>query len=933
MSTFIISLSVNQLPEPSGVVTPTFGWKMQSSRQGAAQAAYRITLWPASAPESPVWDSGEVASSCSFAIPYAGPALKPATAYGWRVAVKDEKGAWTESSPSRFATALDESTLANALWISAATPVRNDFDSSIFVKTVPNAREVRDAFWFVTGQGVFEAYVDGEPVSHRRLDGTLVRDSLKPGFTHCGKRRHYFSYDITHLVKRGAGESNTFSAIVTGGWWRDQITGHQGLESAFRAVLILRYADGTEEKVFTDTTWMSAYGGPVVKAEIFYGEDYDARYEAAFKAAATGANPSSAVVASSVRWAPARVNTEFKGETLPFKGWSIRQRDDIAIAPASIRVWSGVEGADDDHYGHVCVVREYRDGDDMVVRPGENLQIDFGQNAAAVPDFAFSANGGVRLKVRVAEMLNDGNGAISRHNDGPEGELYKDNYRDARAEIHYLFKGGEATYRPRFAFLGYRYISISVERGAVTIHRVRSIPVTSVAAEAETGSIETANPLLNRLIANGIWGQRSNYLSVPTDCPQRNERLGWTADTQVFTPTACYNANVYPFLLKWMDDMRDSRSADGSFPGVAPTAQYGDLMQQLGWADAGVIVPWTLWRHFGDTAVIEENWDAMRRYVDLLEEAKFDSPTAREHQWGDWLSYEKLESCGGGAYETLPDGTRRPSADALAYWQYLGCCYWLSDALMMADMADATGRADEVRALRDMAGRARDFLRTKFVDPADGMLIPLFRDMQTPALFALRLDLLDDAPAAATRDALLDNIRAHGDCLQTGFLGTSILMDTLTKIGAVDVAYTLLLQRKNPSWLYSVDQGATTFWERWNSYTKESGFGNAGMNSFNHYAYGAVIAWFYSTMAGIRTDAGKAGFAHFTLQPRPDKRIPSVKAAYESPYGKIESAWEYAADGTWHWRYTIPANTTATVVLPDGGKVEQGAGTYECARP
>lgn len=925
----ITSLTVNNLVAPFGVVNPSFSWKMESSRNGASQTAYRLRVCVGHGSEiSQVWDSGEIPSSISCGIPYSGPALESARNYRWTVSVKDETGSWTDSESTPFSSAIDSSFWAKSKWIAVAKTPNADRDTSIFIKSIANDAPVAEAWWFVAGMGVFEAYVGGEPISHMLDDGSTVRDALKPGFTHIEKRRSYFSYDITHLVKKDAGDTNVFSALCTGGWWRDQITGHRGDSTAFRCVIVLRYANGTTSILGSDESWMAAYAGPLPRADIFYGEDFDFRNLAKWRHWATtgdlGVNPDQA----DPIWLPARTDISFSGELVPLKGSPIRHRDDLAIAPASIRVWSGIEGADDSHYGHVRVVREYANNDELAVNPGENLQIDFGQNCAGVPEFVLTGTPNTRVTVRFAEMLCDGNGAYDRFNDGPEGELYKMNYRDARAEIHLFLADGEVVYRPRFTFFGYRYISVSTERGAIKIKRVRSIPVTSLTPEMESGNIETAVPILNRLIANGIWGQRSNYLSIPTDCPQRNERLGWTADTQVFTATACYNANVAGFLTKWMDDMRDSQDPDGSFPGVAPLAQYGGLMHQLGWADAGIIVPWTVWRILGNTDIVNENWDAMVRYMNLLEDMKYTSATSRSHQWADWLSCEKLESCGGGAYEKAPDGTHRPKADALVYWQYLGCCYWLWDSQMMAEMADNTGRAAEASAFRAMAGRARDFIRSKFIDPDDGLLIPLFRDMQTPALFALKLDLLNDAAATTTRDALLENMREHGNCLQTGFLGTSILMDTLSKIGALDTAYTLLLQRRYPSWLYPIDQGATTFWERWNSYTKETGFGNAGMNSFNHYAYGAVISWLYSAMGGIQPDSKVPGFKHFILKPQPDPRVPSVKVAFDSPYGKIESDWHYDESGSWHWTYTIPANTSATVILPDGSSFEQTSGTY-----
>ena len=299
------------------------------------------------------------------------------------------------------------------------------------------------------------------------------------------------------------------------------------------------------------------------------------------------------------------------------------------------------------------------------------------------------------------------------------------------------------------------------------------------------------------------------------------------------------------------------------------------------------------------------------------------------YQWADWLSFEKLESCGGGAFYTNEKGQSVPRPEAITYWNYLGGCYWLWDCRMMATMAEAIGKKDDAAEYRAMAARARAYLCKEFVDAKDGMLLPVFRDMQTPALFALKLGLLEREPIAKTKAALLQNFKDHGDCLQTGILGTSILMDTLTyDVGAPEMAYTLLLQHKNPSWLYSVDQGATTIWERWNSYTKKDGFGLAGMDSFNHYAYGSVLAWMYGTMAGIQEDVSNPGFKHIILAPLPDKRIGKVKASFRSAYGPIRSAWHYDEAGRWTWTFTIPANTTATVTVPGEQPKEYVAGTY-----
>ena len=933
-----VGLTTDQLVSPANIgAAPVFSWYMESARKGAAQTAYRLKIFEGLSGKNPVWDSGEVACGKSVAVKYGGPALKSAQKYVWTVEVKDEKGTWLKPAKGFFETGLFKKDDWNgAAWISAAdAKVRPqnargkqeaEDGTACFVKTIPNGKDVKEAYWTVAGLGAFEAYVNGEPVSRKgckTIKGRLVSDFLKPGFTHNAKTKYSFAYDVTHLMKTGKADANTFAAQVSSGWWRDKIVNFFGKKSAFRAQLILRYADGTEKKIGTDTTWLSATTGPVLRAAIFDGEDYDARIKTDWMTSRGGGLQSA--------FRPSEINTEFKGELFPMTGAPVRLREDIAIAPVEMYVWKDAEGAKDGEFGKVKKLRSYKDGDAIVVDKGETLVVDFGQNAAAIPCFIFSASEGVTLKMRPAEMLNDGNGAKKRGCDGPEGSAYFINYRAARTTLNYTFAGaGEEKYRPTFTFFGYRYASITTT-DKVTIKKIRSIPVTSIPKWSETGCLETGVADVNKLISNVKWGQYSNYLSVPTDCPQRNERLGWTADTQVFTEAASYNANVYGFFMKWMRDMRDTQHGDGSYTGVAPLAQYGsERGHQLGWADAGIIVPYTIWKQFGDTRVVEESWESMKRYMKLLEEMKYTSPQARGHQWADWLSYEKLETCGGGAWERGPNGKRRPKADALTYWQYLGCSYWLWDARMMATMADAIGKKEDAAAYRAMSDRALKFLREKFVDAKDGMLLPVFRDMQTPALFALKLGLLEKPEAIAqTKAALLKNFKDHGDCLQTGFLGTSILMDTLTyDVGAPDMAYTLLLQHKNPSWLYSVDQGATTIWERWNSYTKANGFGSAGMNSFNHYAYGAVLAWMYGTMAGIQEDVACPGFKHIILAPEPDKRMGHVKACFRSPYGPITSAWNYDQAGKWTWTFTIPANTTATVKIPGGETKEYVAGTY-----
>ncbi|MBR1868690.1 MAG: family 78 glycoside hydrolase catalytic domain [Bacteroidales bacterium] len=772
-----------------------------------------------------------------------------------------------------------------------------------FEARIANPRKVASARWMATSLGVFELYVNGTRVG---------KEVLRPGFTHREKTKYSFTYDVTSLLKTGKGAGNVFSAQVTPGWWADKIITpdqHEGMfgrKCAFRSVLELTFTDGSRQLIGTDTErWKAGIAGPVRHAAIFDGEEYDARVLPGWKTPELLEQP--------------EVNAEFSGEILPSPGAEVYHREDLALKPVRAWVWEGVENASKNAYGKVSVKREYSGAQTVVLQPGETLVVDFGQNAAAVPEFLFSAKEGTVLTCLPGELLNDGNGARSRGMDGPEGSVHRLNLRAATEQFRLVYtfgpRKGYVSYRPFCTFFGYRYISVTAT-GTVSIKNMASIPVTSIAENLETGTLRTGDESINKLISNTLWGQRSNYLSVPTDCPQRNERLGWTADTQVFTETGSFFADTDAFFHKWMKDMRDSQSETGSFPAVAPTAQYGDNMMRHGWSDAGVIVPWTVWKQFGDTAIIDENWDAMVRYMNHVDETRFDYDAIADecgrYQYGDWLSYEPLESHGGGAVKTK-DGVRYPYPEAVEYWNFISACYWAMDAGKMRDMAAATGR--DAGKYASMQASAKAYIREKFLKPDGSFKLEILNGMQTPALFALTAGVLDEAGSRVAGERLRTNFAAHGCCLQTGFLGTSILMDALTENGMADIAWDLLFQRKNPSWLYSVDNGATTIWERWNSYTKEKGMGPRGMNSFNHYAYGCVCAWIWKTAAGIAADTSAPGFRHIIMKPVPDKRLGRIDASYRSAAGLIESSWRFDGD-LWIWDFTVPEGSSASVTVP-----------------
>ena len=827
--------------------------------------------------------------------------------------------------------ALDDSAWDSSVWISAAdaevitgivngnTNCRAADGSSWFATTLKNDAKVVSARWMTAGLGVYQIYVNGTAIGE---------EILKPGFTHYAKTKISFTYDITDAFCTKAGAENVLAAQVTPGWWADKIVtqggqeGMTGKKCAFRGVLELTFADGSKKLYGTGTDdWKAGIAGPVKHAAIFDGEEYDARELPGYACIEKLGVPEQ--------------NTEFNGEIIPTAGAEIYLREDLALSPVKAYVWSGIEGAGEEEYGKVVIDREFTRGEAITVAPGQTLVIDFGQNCAGVPSFEFKAAEGTVLTCLPSEILNDGNGAKSRGMDGPEGSCHRTNLRtpDQGMRLTYTFADSRdfVTYRPECTFFGYRFVYITAN-GEVTLRSIASIPVTSIAKNLETGTMVTGSDDVNKLISNIIWGQRSNYLSVTTDCPQRNERLGWTADTQVFTETGTFFANTDGFFHKWMRDMRDTQSELGGYPGVAPWGQYGaesTSMMRVGWADAGIIVPWTVWKQFGDKAIIEECWESMEKFMNHVDETCYDHHALAaengDYQWADWLSYEPLESCGGGAFIEDAGGKRIRRPETYIYWNYLCASYWAMDAAMMRDMASAAGK--DAARYEAMTARAKAYIRDNFLNADGTFKLAILNTMQTPALFALKNGVVEGAAKEAMAARLRKNFEEHDNCLQTGFLGTSILMGTLTDNGMADIAYDLLFQHKNPSWLYSVDNGATTIWERWNSYMLDKGMGPKGMNSFNHYAYGCVGEWLWETAAGIAADPSVPGFTHIIMSPVADKRLGSMKAEYKSAAGLIKSAWRYEGDSL-IWDFTIPEGATATVTFPGREPEEYTAGSY-----
>lgn len=721
-----------------------------------------------------------------------------------------------------------------------------------------------------TALGVFEVYVNGKRVGN---------DEMKPGWTDYRFRVFEFDYDITDLCKT-SGENNIV-ACVAPGWYSGRIAnafyGNKG--AAFCAEITVTDKDGKVTVFATDESWETTFGGRVRTSEVWDGELYDAREKNIFE------NP------DSYEWKPAALCDYATCSIVPHVGETVKlKRKDVA--PVSAVVYDGTKDNGTD-FGEINIVSK-RLGNRCEcgkIKAGEKLIVDFGVEFTARPRFKLYAPKDTKVRVYCGEMLND-SGLLSRGNDGAKGSLYIDNYRSALSRIEYISNGEVEEYSPAYTFFGYRYLEIVPDNDIEILYIVSDIIGSDL---KRTGKIETSNAEVNKFIDNVYRGLESNYLSVPSDCPQRDERLGWTGDTQIFCGAAAYFVNAYNFLSKWMGDMRDSQLESGSFPFVAPTCFPENKLSYsaAAWADAGIIVPYKMWLMYGDKSILADNYEAMEKYVDFI--YRTNGLEGPNHFFGDWLAYEETPH------------------------KYISICYFSYDALLMERISRELGKLDRAEYYAKLRADINTYYVEKFVENGE-----LKIKTQTGYLLPLAFKMLEGELYHKAVSELKANIAQNDYTLTTGFVGAGALNTTLSSVGLDDEAYSLLLQTRDPSWLYSVRQGATTVWERWNSYTVENGFGKVDMNSFNHYAYGAVTEWMFASIAGIKPIEEYAGFEKFILAPTPDtresipegqERITSVKAEFESKMGLIKAAWCYE-NGEFVYRVTIPETTEATVEFP-----------------
>jgi alpha-L-rhamnosidase len=705
---------------------------------------------------------------------------------------------------------------------------------------------VRRATLYASALGCYRMYLNGRPVGD---------DYFTPDWTDYHKRVYYNTYDVTDLVRPNA--RNAIGGVLGAGWycgpvgWQRQGNVY-GDKARLLVQLEIERADGTIQTVATDGTWRAAFG-PWIEGELIAGETYDATKEIAGWDSAG---------LDDAAWRPAAVGDSIAAKLQAFPGVTVRETD--ALRPVKI----------------------------SEPKPGVFV-FDMGQNFAGFARLKVRGPAGTRVVLRFAEMLN------------PDGTIYTTNLRGARATDTYVLKGqGEEVWQPRFTFHGFRYVEATGYPGRPTEDAVTGVVVNSDIPLA--GQFECSSPMVNRLYRNIVWTQRANFISIPTDCPQRDERLGWTGDAQAFVGAAAYNADVAAFFTKWLVDLDDAQAPDGEFPNVAPRAveTKGGV---AAWSDAGTICPSTVYQVYGDRRLLERHYAAMARWVEFCRAHSKDLLRPAEGH-GDWLSINA---------DTPKD--------------VIATAYFAHSAKLTADAARRLGKQADARKYDGLFEQIKTAFNKAYVAP-DGKIKG---DTQTCYVLALAFDLLPPEQRAAAARRLANDIRAHATHLTTGFVGTSLLMPVLSATGNTPLAYRLLLNDTFPSWGFTIKHGATSIWERWDGWTPDKGFQTPGMNSFAHYAFGAVGQWLFQTVAGIDTE--EPGYKRLLIRPQPAAGLTWVKAACRSIHGPIATHWK-TENGTLMLSVSIPANTTATVCLPvaDPSQVTEGgrpAAQSEGVRP
>jgi len=826
-----------------GVKTPRFSWQLVSNKQNVKQTAYEIQVKEG---QNTVWSSGKVTSETSIFNKYAGSTLASDTKYTWQVRVWDNQGNTSKWATASFGTALFVSNDWKATWISSG--VKSDTVNGIvpmFRKTFSANKKIASAKVYVTSRGLYDVQING-----KRMGDSY----LSPGWTSYDKHLQYQTYDVSDMLLEG---KNAIGVLLGSGWYRTRLgwenkQNFYGKETALLFQMIIKYTDGTTETVVSDTSWKVS-NSHILYSEIYNGEIQDARLEQKNYGIANFDDSN---------WKNA-VSKDFPKDYI------------TASINEPIRKH--------EHIKPIAVLTSPK---------GETI-LDFGQNLAGWVTLSIQGKSGDKIKLSHVEMLDK------------KGTPYFENLRTAKAQATYTLSGkGVETFEPHFTTFGFRYVKVEGITGKINPDNFTAIALYSDVKK--TGSFETSNADVNKLQSNIQWSQRGNFLDVPTDCPQRDERLGWTGDAEVFSRTAAYNFNVDQFFAKWLIDVAADQKENGAVPFVIPNVLKGSGFDMpvgaAGWSDASIIIPYNMYVGYGDKEVVERQYPSMKAYLNYVRGAAKKDLWNKGFQFADWLSFRVDDS-----KEFI--GMKSAITDNYLVAQ----CFYAYNVEIMIKAATLLGKTDEVAEYKSLLERVKKAFQAEYMT-ASGKLIS---ETQTAYILALQFDMLPENLREQAVERLVKNIESYDFHLTTGFLGTPFLNPVLTRFGRNDVAYKLLLQDTYPSWLYPIKaHGATTIWERWDSMKPDGTFQDPGMTSFNHYAYGAVGDWMYRTIAGIDTqEAEGAGYKDIIIKPQVGGNLTYAKGSLETNYGLVSSSWKIE-NNKLILDVEIPANTYATIEFP-----------------
>ena len=847
----VYDAKVNHMTNPMGFFMDgvSFSWKVDEAR-GKAQKVARVRVAADEKMQEILFDSGmdEQADSLAYPVELA---LEPRTRYFWQVTVLSDAGEEADSEVQWFETSKMSEEWTGKWLTCDSTEKRHP----IFSKEIAPAKEMAKARLYVTGLGLYEAYIDGKKVGD---------EYLTPYSNNYNRWVQYQTYDITDQIAGGG----KLSILLGNGWYKGRFgfsafedKGYYGNEWKVIADVVLTYTDGAEEVIGTDESWT------VTRSRIMFSNLYDGE------------------------------QIDATAPELP------AEEPTVCDAP---------KGRLEARRSLPVVAHEHIKPVELIHTPAGEQVFDMGQNFAGIFTFRVKEPAGTKIHIQTGEVLQKGN-------------FYNENLRSAKSEYIYISDGNETVIRPHFTYYGYRYVKVE----GVSDLKIEDFTGLALYSDIEMGGdVETGHDLVNQLVSNVRWGMKGNFIDVPTDCPQRDERMGWTGDTQVFSPTATFLADTYAFYSKYLHDMyTEQMDLDGMVPDVVPSA--GVHSTACVWGDSSCIIPWNMYQFYGDKKILEDQYDSMRNWVDYISRVDGDNHGWRSvFHYGDWLALDNPS----GKTDEVMGGTDEG---------YIANVYYAASAGIVAKAARVLGYEADAKTYQALCDEQFEEVKKEYFSQTGRCCIKT----QTALILALKYHLSENEELTKKTLRLLFQI--SGDKLKTGFTGMPLMCPVLSENGMNDLAYTLLLNEDYPGWLHEVKLGATTVWERWNSLDENGDISSTGMNSLNHYAYGSILEWVFRYVTGFRVSEEHPGSRHLLIAPTLNWKLKRAKGSYHSAAGTYETSWELADPSHVTVKVTVPFGCTAEIVLPlvsqetladqsnplfadvRDGKCFVGAGTYE----